>query len=69
MFDISQLTCVPIFLVLATGGVDDAVGAGTHDIGDTIPKAISDIRQTLLSTLIFDGIVQKGSNGHVLGAA
>jgi len=55
--------------MVAGRGVDDTVGASTHDIGDTIPEAVADIGQTRLSTLIFDGIMQKGGDGHILGTA
>ena len=34
---------------LAGKGVDHAGGAGTHDIGDTISKALTDVRETRLS--------------------
>ena len=63
------LTCAPIILMVAGRGVDNAVGASPHDIRDTIPEAVADVRETRLSTLIFDGIMQKGGDCHVLGAA
>ena len=46
--------------MVAGRGVDNAVGASPHDIRDAIPEAVADIRETRLSTLIFDGIMQKG---------
>jgi hypothetical protein len=55
--------------MVAGRGIDNAVGASPHDIRDTIPEAVADIRETRLSTLIFDGIMQKGGDGHVLGTA
>jgi hypothetical protein len=42
-----------------------AIGARSHNIRDAIPEAVANIGETGLSTLIFDGIVQKPGDGHV----
>ncbi len=69
VFNVSPFAGVPILLLLAGRRVDDGIRAGAHNIRNSIAEAVTNVvREPWLPALILDGVMQQGSNRHVLGA-
>jgi hypothetical protein len=64
VFQVTLRADILRFLGLTSGSVHKAVGTRTHDIRYPISEAVANVREARRTALIFDGIVQEGSDGQ-----
>jgi hypothetical protein len=69
VLDVSHLPRPPVLLLLTSGRVDYTVRTCVHNVRHTITKAVANICQTRLTSLVFGCIMQEPGNCHVFRAS
>jgi hypothetical protein len=68
MLDVSHLARPPVLLLMTSGRIDHAIRTSMHNVRHTIAKAVTNICQTRLASLIFRRIMQEPGDCHVFRA-
>jgi hypothetical protein len=69
MLDVPRLARPPVLLLLTSGCIDHAIRTRMHNVRHAIAKAVANICQTRLASLIFGRIMQEPGDCHVLRAS